>query len=261
MPRRIILHAGFHKTGTKTVQAILRTNRATLKQHVAIRLRAQMRDLLHATRGYSTWRDPLTMIKVEDRFAALLDDLPGMPRRSLILSAEELCGHLPGRGDLSDYGAAPELLYVLRDIAARRFPAADIMIYLTTRDAAEWRASAYWEHVKSSDMTMDYERFAELYPQAPALDDMAAEIASRVPCPVHVTRLEDCADDPLGPAGDLLRLCDLPDELIAVVEPVAPQNKRPDADTLQELLRINRRIEDPEDRRAAKKALLQGAAQ
>ena len=259
MPRRIILHAGFHKTGTKTVQATLRQNRSMLKRQVALRLRAQMKDLLHATRGYSTWRDPLTIIKVEDRFAALLDELPGMPRRSLILSAEELCGHLPGRGELSDYGAAPELLYVMREIAAQRFPAADIHIYLTTRAPDAWLVSAYWEHVKGSDMTMDFDRFVELYGNAAALEDMASDIASRVPCPVHVTRLEDCADAPLGPAGDLLRLCDLPDDVMRAVEPVPPANQRPDAAILNEMLQINRRIEDPKARRSAKDALLHEA--
>ena len=32
MPRRIILHAGFHKTGTSSIQATLRENRVALKK-------------------------------------------------------------------------------------------------------------------------------------------------------------------------------------------------------------------------------------
>ncbi|HAC50653.1 MAG TPA: hypothetical protein DCE85_15435, partial [Sulfitobacter sp.] len=81
MPRRIILHPGFHKTGTSSLQATLRANRTALKPHVALRLRWHMKDLLHATRGYSTWRDPLTLLKAEHRFETLLDGLPQMPRR------------------------------------------------------------------------------------------------------------------------------------------------------------------------------------
>jgi hypothetical protein len=51
MPRRVILHAGFHKTGTTSVQEFLRANRSALKKHVAIRLKPQMRDLIHAARA------------------------------------------------------------------------------------------------------------------------------------------------------------------------------------------------------------------
>ena len=133
MPRRIIIHAGFHKTGTSTIQATLRENREAMKKHVALRLRWHMKDLVAATRGYSTWRDPLTLIKVQDRFTTLMDDLPGMPRRTLVISAEELAGHLPGRGELDDYSAAPILLYAFWEIARARYPQADILIYLSTR--------------------------------------------------------------------------------------------------------------------------------
>ena len=75
MPRRIIIHAGFHKTGTSTIQATLRENREAMKKHVALRLRWHMKDLVAATRGYSTWRDPLTLIKVQDRFTTLMDEI------------------------------------------------------------------------------------------------------------------------------------------------------------------------------------------
>jgi hypothetical protein len=105
MPRRVIIHAGFHKTGTSTIQATLRENRVAMKRHVALRMRWHMKDLVAATRGYSTWRDPLTMIKVQHRFGLMLNELPVMPRRTLIISSEELAGHLPGRDDITDYCA------------------------------------------------------------------------------------------------------------------------------------------------------------
>ena len=72
MPRRIILHAGFHKTGTTTIQATLRENRAAIKRQVALRLRWHMKDIISASRGYSTDEDPLTLIKVQTRFGHLM---------------------------------------------------------------------------------------------------------------------------------------------------------------------------------------------
>jgi hypothetical protein len=256
MPRRIILHAGFHKTGTSSIQNTLRENRVALKKHVALRLRWHMKDLVAATRGYSTWRDPITLIKVQDRFAALMDDLPGMPRRTLVISAEELSGHLPGRGDLEDYSAAPILLYAFWEIMKARYPAADIALYLSTRAPDLWLESAYWEHVKASNMSLDFDAFRDRYHKAADLDAMVAEIASRVPAPVHHTALEDCHDLPLGPADPLLDLCDLPLSLRTELVAPPPANTRLDADVLYAMLEVNRTHEGADARNAAKRAIL-----
>ncbi len=259
MPRRIILHAGFHKTGTSTIQSFLRENRVALKKQVALRLRWHMKDLCAAARGYSTDHDPLTLVKVQSRFGTVMNELPGMPRRTLIVSAEELCGHLPGRGDLVDYAAAPVLLYAYWEIAKARYPEAEILIYLTVRDPHEWLASAHWEHVRSSDMTMDLEAFRAKYHAAADLRGMAAEIASRVPAPVHAYGLENCRDLPLGPADPLLDLCDIPLTLRPTLTPVAPVNTRQGDDVLQALLEVNRTVADTQARNAAKAAILQAA--
>lgn len=256
MPRRIILHAGFHKTGTSTVQKFLRTNRVALRKQVALRLRWHMKDLISATRGYSTDRDPLTLIKVQSRFGALMNDLPGMPRRTLIISAEELAGHLPGRGALADYAAAPVLLYAFWEIAKTRYPKAEIMVYLSTRAPQTWLASAYWEHVKSSDMTMDFDAFAEKYHSAANLTAMVDEVTSRVPVAVRTHALEDCADLPFGPVDPLLDLCDVPDDIRAALVPEPPANTRPKPGVLETLLEVNRTAEGAGRRKSLKAAIL-----
>ena len=256
MPKRIIFHAGFHKTGTTSVQTTLRENRPLMKQHIALRRRWHMQELMSATRGYSTWRDPLTLIKAQDRFEQVMDGVPDMPKRTLIMSAEELCGHLPGRGDLKDYSAAPVLLYAFWDIAQRRFPKAEILIYLTTRGPDAWLTSAYWEHVQSSDMTLDLDEFREKYRSAANLTAMSAEIASRVPCPVHTAALEDCRALPHGPADPLLDLCDLPLSVRAQLIKQPPANQTLPEGTLRALLKANRSLSNPDTRRAAKGAII-----
>lgn len=259
MPRRIIIHAGFHKTGTSTLQATLRENRVAMKRQAALRLRWHMKDLVAATRGYSTWRDPLTMIKVQHRFGEMMNALPGMPRRTLIISCEELAGHLPGRGELTDYAAAPVLLYAFWEIAKERYPNAEILIYLSTRSAESWLPSAWAEHVKASNMTLDFDDFAQKYRKAADLEAMVAEVASRVPVPVHHAALENCAALPLGPAQPLLDLVQLPADVLYTLVPAAPTNARLDADVLAELLKINREVQDPDVRRATKKTLIERA--
>ena len=256
MPKRIIFHAGFHKTGTTSVQATLRENRPLMKPHTALRRRWHMQELLSATRGYSTWRDPLTLIKAQDRFEHVMDGVPDMPERTLIMSAEELCGHLPGRGDLMDYSAAPILLYAFWDIAQRRFPKAEILIYLTTRGADAWLTSAYWEHVQSSDMTLDLDDFRAKYRDAADLDAMCSEITSRLPCAVHTAALEDCRALPHGPADPLLDLCDLPLSVRAQLVRQPPANKTLAEPVLRALLAANRAYAEPKARKSAKQAIL-----
>lgn len=256
MPRRIIIHAGFHKTGTSTVQATLRDNRVAMKKHVALRLRWHMKDIVTAARGYSMNQDPLTLIKVQTRFGAMVNNLPGMPRRTLILSAEELLGHLPGRAELMDYNAAPVLLYAYWEILKAKHPQAEIMIYLSTRGPEAWLTSAYWEHVKSSNMTLDFDTFARRFHRAALLDDMAAEVASRVPVQVHTFPLENTENLPLGPADPLLQLCDLTDAVKRSLTPVARTNVKADDAVLKTLLEANRAHTSPEKRKAAKDAIL-----
>ncbi|TMM52943.1 hypothetical protein [Sulfitobacter sabulilitoris] len=261
MPRRIVLHAGFHKTGTTSVQQFLRVNRRALKPWLAIRLKPQIKPLLHATRGYSTWRDPVTLDKALNRFSKLLDSLPGMPKRTLCISAEELCGHLPGRDDLMDYSVAPSLLYGFVDRARAAFPNAEVALYFSTRAPGPWLHSAYWEHVTSSSMTLSFDDFVAQYRGAADLDHMVDLIAATVPCPTYRFKLEDSRTLPLGPVDPLLDLCDVPrDQRAAFVTP-PPVNTRTDPAVLLALLDANRAYPDREARKAAKDAILAKARQ
>jgi len=256
MPRRIVIHAGFHKTGTSTVQEVLRANRKALMPVLAIRLKGQMPELISAARGYSTHRTDDALDKVSRRFGALLADLPGMPRRTLLLSAEELSGHMPGRGPLADYSAAPVLMALFWQRAQEVFPKTPVEFCFGTRRAEDWQRSAWAEHVKSSGMTLDLARFCTAYPAAPDLAAVIRDIARRVDAPVHSYALEDCAALALGPADPVLGLCGLPGALRATLVPCPPQNRQLDADTLAALLQINRTHPHTDTRNAAKAAFL-----
>ena len=190
MPRRIVIHAGFHKTATSSVQQVLRDNRAALKPYLRSQLKWGMRDLLHAARGYSTWRDPLTLGKFARRFRALLEAQADMPRRTLCLSAEELSGHMPGRPGISDYGAAPILAAEMARAAAARFPEAETRFLYTVRAPESWLESAYWEHVKSSSLTESLDAFRDRMAGAADLAAVVERVRAAQPCPVEEAALE-----------------------------------------------------------------------
>lgn len=255
MPRRILIHGGFHKTGNAAVQSTLRDNRVAMKKQVALRLRWHLKDLITATHAYSYGRDPNALDAVQTQFETLLTALPGMPRRTLILSAPELAGHMPGRPGLVDYTAAPVLFYAYWELAQKHYPEAEVQFYLTTRAPDAWLASVYAQHVASSDLTLDFDAYRAQYAPAADLEGTVAEIASRVPAPVHHTPLEACRDLPLGPAGPLLDLCKLPAALQAELSAADPSQTSDDPELLQALLDANRTYADPKARQAAKEAI------
>ncbi|MDK3020278.1 hypothetical protein [Pseudodonghicola flavimaris] len=259
MPRAIVIHAGFHKTGTSTLQQVLKHNRAALKPHVRPLLGPEMPEVLRAARGFSTWRDPFSLDKFAHRFRDRLARLPGMPRRVLCLSAEELSGHLPGREGIPDYGAAPILAAEMARIVTELHPGTPLRYVLGLRQPEPWLRSAYWEHVKSSSMTRDWDDFARTTRPGADLEAAADAVAAALPCPLTRIRLEDCAGQPLGPAAPLLRLCELPEPALAALTPVPPANTRAGDAVLLELLAANRDYTDRDARKAAKRAILKAA--
>ena len=259
MPRAIVIHSGFHKTGTSTLQHLLRRNRPALKAHMRIVLKGEMPELTHAARGYSTWRDPFTLDKFAHRFRALLERVGQMPKRVLCLTAEELSGHLPGREGIPDYSAAPVLAGEMVGILADMHPGTPITFYLTLRDPEPWLRSAYWEHVKASSMTRDWADFAQATRPGADLDAAADAVAAAVPGLVIRQRLEDCTGQPLGPAGPLLDICGIPPDLQQGLDLVPPANTRHDDTVLLALLSANRAYSDRDARQAAKRAILDAA--
>ena len=255
MPRRIVIHAGFHKTGSSSVQYCLRQNRPALRPYLRSILRPGLKPVVSAARGYSTWRDPVTLAKFRHRFEAVLRDVTGMPKRVLVLSAEELSGHLPGRDGLHDYSAAVSLATEMQGAVAHVMPGVPVTFCYMTRAPEPWLQSAYWEHVKSSSLTLDFEAFADRFPKAHQLEEIVAGIRRAVTTEVVSQPLDALADLPAGPASAVLDSCDVPAEVQAgLVQEVA--NVRADRHTLLQLLEINRTEPDPDKRRAAKAALL-----
>jgi hypothetical protein len=104
---RIVIHAGFHKTGTSTPQAWLGAARGLLRPHAKIVPARGMQALLHACRACSTLPEPLSPAKVAARADAFARGIAGLKGRALILSAEALPGRPPGRPGIDSCAAAP----------------------------------------------------------------------------------------------------------------------------------------------------------
>lgn len=126
-----------------------------------------------------------------------------MPQRVLVISADELSGHMPGRVEVADYNAAPILLQQFFAEITARFSEAKQAISLSTRDNETWLRSAYWEQIKSSSMTLDYRDFSYRYNSGSSFELVISQVRVAVKAEVHSTPLEACSDLPLGPADPL----------------------------------------------------------
>ncbi len=258
MPKRVVIHAGFHKTGTSTVQRALRVNRALLKPHLRSILKPPLKSACHASRGYSTWRDPISLLNFRHRFRAVLQDIAPMPRRTLVLSAEELAGHLPGREGLDDYSAAVALAQVMDKAVRAVFPNVETVLYYSTREPVSWLRSAYWQHVRASSMVLDFEDYERAYAGSTNLEQIVAQIDEAVSARVEHASLERTRDMPAGPATPLLDLCDVPHALQSRLD-MQPVNAHLGQDVLQALLQANRTISDRDRRNETKLGIIQEA--
>ncbi len=256
--QRIVIHAGFHKTGTSTAQAVLRRNRVTLRAETAMILPFGLKSVRSAARGFSTWRDDMVLARAGIRLGSLVRDLGVKPARKLLVTSEELSGHMPGRDKLADYSAAPALMRAYAEALHQLFGARlHLTFVFSLREAEAWLKSAYGEHVRSSRMLLDFDSFRDRYAAAadmPATVDAVRDAVA--PHAVVETWLEDAAARPLGPADPLLDTIGITAASRAVLESVPPANTAPADAVLDELLAINRSPRSDAEVRAAKHAVL-----
>lgn len=256
----ILVHAGFHKTGTSSLQQSLAANRAALAPAARVLLRDDMRGLTEAARAYSrTLEDvewALFLYEAALVFTALDPDDP----RPVLISSEDLSGDMPFRHGRSDYAAASQLMAGLRDTAARHLPAARISFLFTTRAAGPWVRSCHAQHVCASRMTETLEAYsARALPHAD-LGAMATRIAAAVaPAPLHRAALEEIGTRPLGPLDALLDLAGIDPALRARLTPVPPANRALPEETLAALLTLNRADRPWAEVSAEKKRLIRRA--
>ena len=254
---RVLLHAGFHKTGTTTVQQALYRNRDTLAPHLRLLPRARMAAAGKAAQAWSAGGDPFDLALFGYELAQVMEEWDSDDPRPVVMSAEDLCGHMPGRDSVETYAATAPLMQAIADTLAAVHPKAAPVFYFSTRGAEDWLASAHAQHLRASRMTLSAKAFCDRFRGAADLDALAEGIAAALaPLPVHHCALEQSRGRPLGPLDPLLDLLDLPEGLRDRLEPQPPANPALPPDCAEDLLALNRSDLDDAALREAKRALI-----
>lgn len=255
---RILLHAGFHKTGTTTVQQTLRINRAALAPHLRVLLRGDMIPVCDSARAYSISADPLDLSLYQYELARLAEGWDVRDTRPVLLASEDLSGHMPGRHGLPSYTAAPQLMLTAAETLVEIRPDCRPEFFFSTRAAAPWLASCHAQHLSAARMTLDATAYALTFRDSADLDSAVSHIAAVVaPRQVHRAALEDSTDRPLGPLDPILDLLTLPADIRAGLVPQPPANQMPPQAMLDRFLELNRLDLSDAALRDAKRALRQ----
>lgn len=263
MPPRLIIHAGFHKTGTSSVQKMLQQGRAALSPALRILLKTDMPDLCRAARDYAFAPGPLPLSLFAYEVARVFEVLDPADPRPVLISAEDLAGLIPGRRRRLGYPVAATLMQVLLETADEAWgQPLNGLVYYSTRDSETWMQSCYNQHLRATRITQDYETYRAWQAQAADLYAMARGIAAAVPAGRVINRpLEKMVRMPHGPLTPLFRFAGVPEALRNQVRRVGRINRSLSPAIQAELLALNRSDRPTSEVTQLKQALISAARQ
>lgn len=255
---KIILHPGFHKTGTSSAQHLLWKNRGALLPHVEIFQIRHLKAPGGSALAFSKSGNPVDLIDLGPQLDAAFAGLGPKEGRHILISHEGLLGHLPGWPGVADYSAAGMLIPLYLEYLAERFPQHEREVVLTTRAPAAWLLSTWRHHLMGQRLREDFAAFSARIGPAAALADQARAVAEAV-APVPVVTADLAEAPALGPGAALLDRLGLPDRVLDGLTPVPVANRGPDSDLAEALLALNRSPAGDAEVAAEKAALIRRA--
>lgn len=262
--QRLIVHAGFHKTGTTSAQDSLAAHRDALAaagwQVEVLADNPRLTAAGLAARDYSNRPDPAHLAVLTTALTDWAEGLAPAVGQGVLVSTEDLAGRMPGHGPTAYSATATIAAAVARALQAR-FPAGlDLRFLFTTRGAESWLRSIHWQLSKHNRMRLGLEAYVNRFAAAADLGKVIDEVRAAQPWPVHVAALEEISGRRLGPVEAIYDLAALPAEVRAGLAPLPPSNTRGAIDLAAVFVALNR-TEMPLELRGRMKAALRDLAE
>ena len=234
--RRVIVHAGFHKTGTTSAQHCLRANSKHIYPRSALVFPVHLANgAARMAIRHSRFKTAALLDQFGDDLRAVLTTIEPK-NRCVLITDEKLAGRMPGRDGHTGYEATPALMARAEDVICDVFGhEADVVFLFTTRDHSDWLRSTYTHNLRTTRLVMDEAEYMQTYASAANLVDVTEAVAKAVTGTVYTIDLEDLAHADENPARHLIGLFELPAHLRKHLKPHDVMNKGPD-----DLLALNR---------------------
>lgn len=239
MTPKILIHPGFHKTGTSSLQRAATALAPMLAPRLRVLLTDDIRPAVHVARRHSVRPDARRLAAFAGNFAECLSRIDPADPRPLFISAESLSGQIPGRKGITAYDTAPDLLDHAARVAHDHFGTdTQVTIWFTTREPDAWKRSAYYQNLRSTRLTEDFDTYGPKLDRAAMLDEVVEAVRARLSgrAEVTATRIETCHDLPLGPLEVVLDRLGIDKTGL----PPQPQQNTQPQDAAERLLALNR---------------------
>ena len=207
----VIVHAGYHKTGTTSLQDFLHDNAALLAPHLRYFGKADFRSAGAHARIYAQRPYPWRLWRFRRSLRRFLADLP--PGGTVVLSRETFSGGMPGHRRfggalMTSYApAARKLAKVIIAELRRAFgPQVKITFFYTTRATEPWIRSVYGHLLRSIRLRDDFDTFRARFPNLAGPAEEAADMA-RYLAPIPVITAAHPARSARPPAPRPARKC------------------------------------------------------
>lgn len=257
----VIVHAGFHKTGTTSLQDFMARNRRILQPDCQYFGKMDFRAAGAHARIYAQRPFRWRLWRFRRSLRRFLQTVEPGPQ--IVLSRETFTGGMPGHKSIGGrriqnyQRSARTLLPVIASEITRRFgPETRITFFLTTREKEAWIKSIHGHLLRSIKLPEDYETFRAGFTDLLSPAEESARLADALPHPVVTAALEDSFGQPEGPAGALLDLLEIPARKRARMKPAPKSNIGPKADLRDTYLQLNRSNLTGARLKAAKEAAL-----
>ncbi|SIS83465.1 hypothetical protein SAMN05421759_104165 [Roseivivax lentus] len=189
-PARVIVHCGFRKTGTTSIQDFLRLNADALPEGLSVSARdALTRPFRRAVQAHIHAPGRSALSRVEAEAAALCAHWAQDSGETVLISDENLFGKdIVAEDGRTIFDLAATYLPILE----RHFGTGpDLHFVFYTRDRDAWLSSAYNQAVKRRGVTADADRWIAAIPGEVDWTPGLAKIRAALSAPVHVFAMED----------------------------------------------------------------------
>ncbi|TNE69840.1 MAG: hypothetical protein EP336_01115 [Rhodobacteraceae bacterium] len=191
--RRVLLHAGFHKTGTTSLQKTFEQNRHLLDPHVETYLRYDFRTglLVRPVRKFAAQRNKAAKEAILEEATLFFTGLDHSDPRPVFISHENLSGTYIGKDRVASYAAAPIAAKIIQDAWRSVTGGTHNLEFLYSTRRTGWIASCHWQRVITDRETRDLAQYEKQYAHAADLDIVVDRIRDAVaPGRVHSFAIE-----------------------------------------------------------------------